>query len=59
MAQVPLVPIGNPRESVVDQTEFDRECAVHVPLSGKLEARREEVQAGWGDKYVARVHEKD
>ncbi len=59
MAQVPLVPIGNPRESVVDQAEFDRENAGHEPLVGKLEARREEVQAGWGDKYVTRVHEKD
>ena len=59
MARVPLVPIGNPRDSVVDQAEFDRERTGHEPLVRKLEARREEVQAGWGDKYVARVHEKD
>ena len=59
MAQVPVVPIGNAREAVVDQAEFDREHAGHEPLASKLEARRAEVHAGWGDKYVERVHEKD
>jgi len=59
MAHVPVVPIGNPRESVVDKAEFDRELAGHDPLVRKLEARREEVKAGWGEKYVERVHEKD
>jgi 3-methylcrotonyl-CoA carboxylase beta subunit len=59
MAHVPLVPIGNPRETVVDQAEFDRELAGHAPLAAKLQDRRHEVQAGWGNKYAQRVHEKD
>jgi acetyl-CoA carboxylase carboxyltransferase component len=59
MAHVPVVPIGKPREAVVDQAELDRELAGHAPLVSKLESRRAEVQAGWGDKYVERVHEKD
>jgi acetyl-CoA carboxylase carboxyltransferase component len=59
MAHVPVVPIGKPKESVVDQAEFDREVAAHGPLREKLDERRAEVQAGWGAKYVERVHEKD
>ncbi len=59
MAHVPVVPIGKPREAVVDQAELDRELAGHAPLVSKLESRRAEVQAGWGDKYAERVHEKD
>jgi acetyl-CoA carboxylase carboxyltransferase component len=59
MAHVPVVPIGNAKESVVDQAEFEREGAAHGPLRQKLDERRAEVQAGWGDKYVERVHQKD
>ena len=59
MAHVPLVPIGKTRESVVDQTEFEREVHGHEPLAKRLDERRAEVHAGWGDKYVQRVHEKD
>ncbi len=59
MPHVPVVPIGNPLEAIVDQAEVDRELAGHEPLVAKLEARRAEVRAGWGDKYVERVHDKD
>jgi acetyl-CoA carboxylase carboxyltransferase component len=59
MAHVPVVPIGNAKESIVDQAEFEREGAAHEPLRKKLDERRAEVQAGWGDKYVERVHQKD
>jgi acetyl-CoA carboxylase carboxyltransferase component len=59
MAHVPVVPIGSPRESVVDQAEYERERAGHEPLVTKLDTRRDEVQSGWGDKYANRVHEKD
>ncbi|MBW2551311.1 MAG: propionyl-CoA carboxylase, partial [Deltaproteobacteria bacterium] len=59
MAHVPVVPIGKPREAVVDQATYERELAGHDPLVSRLEERRAEVQAGWGDKYVDRVHEKD
>ena len=59
MAHVPVVPIGTPRETTVDQAEFERESAAHEPLRAKLDDRRAEVQAGWGAAYVDRVHEKD
>jgi len=59
MAHVPVVPIGSPKESVVDDAELEREFAAHEPSRAKLEERRAEVQAGWGDKYVDRVHQKD
>ena len=58
MAHVPTVPIGKPWEAVVDRLEFDRELAGHEPLVSRLEQRREEVHAGWGEKYVQRVHGK-
>jgi acetyl-CoA carboxylase carboxyltransferase component len=59
MAHVPVVPIGKTREAIVDQSTYEREVARHEPLVSRLVARRAEVQAGWGDKYVDRVHEKD
>ena len=59
MAQVPVVPMGKSREAVVDQATYERERAGLQPLEARLDERRAEVQAGWGDKYVARVHEKD
>ncbi len=58
MAHVPLVPIGKERAAVVDRAEFDREVSSHEPLVEKLNARRGEVRAGWGPKYIDRVHEK-
>jgi 3-methylcrotonyl-CoA carboxylase beta subunit len=59
MAHVPVVPIGRPRDATIDEAELDRERGLHEPLVSKLEARRAEVHAGWGEKYVQRVHEKD
>ena len=59
MARVPVVPIGKPREAIVDEATYGREQAGHQPLEARLEERRTGVPAGWGDKYVARVHEKD
>jgi acetyl-CoA carboxylase carboxyltransferase component len=59
MAHVPVVPIGKTREAVVDQATYDRELAGHEPLASRLDERRAEVHAGWGDKYADRVHEKD
>jgi acetyl-CoA carboxylase carboxyltransferase component len=58
MAHVPVAPIGGARETIVDHGAFEREMARHEPLVSRLEERRAEVQAGWGDKYVDRVHEK-
>jgi len=58
MAHVPLKPIGDPLARVADErTVADHEAKI-APLEEKLRARRAEVHAGWGDKYVARVHKK-
>ncbi len=58
MAHVPLFPIGTPRSQVVDDRTFDEHRrAVHAKEE-VLRARRKEVEAGWGPKYVDRVHEK-
>jgi acetyl-CoA carboxylase carboxyltransferase component len=58
MAHVPLVPIGRPRASILDDRAFADHRERLAPLEARLRARREEVRAGWGDKYVARVHAK-
>ena len=58
MARVPLVPIGRPRATFLDDASFgDQRADVEVAESTLLE-RRAEVHAGWGDKYVERVHAK-
>jgi len=58
MAHVPLVPIGAPRERVVDRPTFDRVRERLAGLEERLVDERRKVQAGWGDKYVKRVHDK-
>ncbi len=58
MTHVPLVPIGAPRSELCDDETF----AAHAEALGQRESllrqRRDEVAAGWGDKYVQRVHTK-
>ena len=58
MAIVPLTPLGAARAQVID----DRTFAEYRERLGELEEtmrrRRDEVHAGWGDKYVGRVHAK-
>jgi 3-methylcrotonyl-CoA carboxylase beta subunit len=58
MPHVPLVPIGAPREQVVDDRTFSEYRQALSTLEGGLETRRAEVHRGWGDKYVQRVHAK-
>jgi acetyl-CoA carboxylase carboxyltransferase component/biotin carboxyl carrier protein len=58
MAFVRLVPIGHSREEAVDVATFERQASGHAPLDERLKERRDEVHAGWGEKYVQRVHEK-
>ncbi|MBT8495707.1 MAG: propionyl-CoA carboxylase [Deltaproteobacteria bacterium] len=58
MAHVPLVPIGSPRTAATDATTYEsfaRGLAEHEKV---LTERRAEVEAGWGDKYIGRVHDK-
>ena len=58
MAFVPLVPIGDALAQFVDDRTAGEQRAALAALEDKLRARRDEVHAGWGDKYVARVHDK-
>ena len=58
MAFVPLVPIGEPLDKLVDERTASEQRAALARLEGVLRERRAEVHAGWGDKYVARVHDK-
>jgi acetyl-CoA carboxylase carboxyltransferase component len=58
MAFVPLVPIGAPLASLVDDRTLADQRATLTALEGRLHARRAEVAAGWGPTYVDRVHKK-
>lgn len=58
MAHVPLVPIAKARAQVVDDRAFAENRAKLAAKEEVLRARRREVEAGWGPKYVERVHAK-
>ena len=58
MAHVPLKPIGKPRTTVVDDRAFEGRLEDLARRSARLEAILAEARAGWGEKYVARVHDK-
>lgn len=58
MAIVPLIPIGAPRASFCDDRTFGEYRATMAALERRLDERRAEVHAGWGESYLARVHDK-
>src|SRR5690349_14479069 len=58
MAFVPLVPIGDPLAQLADERTLADQRAALAALEARLHERRREVEAGWGPKSVARVHEK-
>ena len=58
MAHVPLNPIGNERDTFLDEQEVARNGAFIAELKATLTARRDEVATGWGDKYQQRVRDK-
>ncbi|MEZ4448685.1 MAG: carboxyl transferase domain-containing protein [Nannocystaceae bacterium] len=58
MAHVPLVPLGAAREQITDERTFSDHREALGEREHQLRQRRAEVHAGWGDKYVARVHQK-
>jgi acetyl-CoA carboxylase carboxyltransferase component len=55
---VPLLPIGNPRARALDEELWAEHEAALRALEERLRVRRAEVERGWGDKYVERVHAK-
>ena len=58
MTHVPLVPIGSARAQFTDEATFTRHLQALGQREATLRERRVEVAAGWGDKYVGRVHDK-
>ncbi|MAB80912.1 MAG: propionyl-CoA carboxylase [Planctomycetes bacterium] len=59
MAKVPLVPIGRPSDAFLDASELDHQGRGSAEREALLRERRSLVCAGWGEKYVERVHKKD
>ncbi|TPV94316.1 MAG: propionyl-CoA carboxylase [Myxococcales bacterium FL481] len=58
MALVPLVPVGSPRAQLVDDRMYRENRSAIGEREEQLAARRREVAAGWGPKYIDRVHQK-
>ncbi|MDF1800052.1 MAG: carboxyl transferase domain-containing protein [Planctomycetota bacterium] len=58
MAHVPLIPIGRDLGSVQDQKSTQKQRAGAAELEATLAERRAAVEAGWGEKYADRVHQK-
>ncbi|MEM6294354.1 MAG: carboxyl transferase domain-containing protein, partial [Myxococcota bacterium] len=58
MVHVPLTPIGRARASFCDDNTFEQNLSALAAREETLRTRRAEVHAGWGEKYVGRVHAK-
>jgi 3-methylcrotonyl-CoA carboxylase beta subunit len=58
MAHIPLKPIGSPRAAVIDDRAFQEHREDLAKRQERVDAVHAEARAGWGAKYVARVHEK-
>jgi acetyl-CoA carboxylase carboxyltransferase component len=58
MAKVPLVPCGSPLDAFTDPQSVAKNAAALREREELLRARRAKVEAGWGEKYAARVREK-
>jgi 3-methylcrotonyl-CoA carboxylase beta subunit len=58
MAFVPLTPIGGPLAGVVDDAVAQDHREALAALEDRLAGARAEVEAGWGPRYVERVHKK-
>ena len=58
MAKVILHPLGTTLEKAMDPAEARRNAEHQGKAGQAIEAKREEVFAGWGPKYIERVHAK-
>ncbi|HJQ97828.1 MAG TPA: carboxyl transferase domain-containing protein, partial [Candidatus Polarisedimenticolaceae bacterium] len=58
MAKLTLDPIGSPRERALDETTYRAQRAHLEGLNAALRTKRDEVRAGWGPEYHARVEKK-
>jgi len=58
MAKVPLTAIGSPRDAFLDASLFSKYRAALEAREQELSTRRAKIAAGWGEEYIARVHQK-
>ena len=58
MAKVILEPIGDPRERFLRDDAWQSQREAAEAQGRALQEKRDEVRAGWGPKYEARVREK-
>lgn len=58
MAKILLDPIGSPKERAVDAETWAAQRAHVGALNEQLQRKRDEVRAGWGAEYEARVRKK-
>ncbi len=58
MVHVPRIPVGAPREQVIDADSFTENRADIAAKEKLLQQRRADVHNGWGQKYRDRVHKK-
>jgi len=58
MAHVPLTPLGRDLAAELESPSGQKATAAQMALEAKLEERRLKVEAGWGEKYKERVHQK-
>ncbi|HKQ60740.1 MAG TPA: carboxyl transferase domain-containing protein [Candidatus Polarisedimenticolaceae bacterium] len=58
MAKLLFAPIGEPRARAPGEESWARQLAHVRALGAALQAQRDVVRAGWGEKYAARVREK-
>jgi acetyl-CoA carboxylase carboxyltransferase component len=59
VAKVVLRPLGDALDVAIDPASANRNAAHHGNLDSAIRAKRAEVRAGWGEKYVERVHAKE
>jgi len=58
MAKVILEPMGSPLRQFLSEEQYQEQLHCMWRLNDDLKTKREEVRAGWGPKYVDRVHQK-
>ncbi|MBC8180841.1 propionyl-CoA carboxylase [candidate division KSB1 bacterium] len=58
MAKVLLERIGSPIESAVDLNDYRKNLQEMEKLNSSYISKREKIKAGWGERYVERVHKK-
>ncbi len=58
VTHIPVRPIGQVRELALDTTTFNERREALAEFEGKVAEKRAEVEQGWGQKYIDRVHAK-